>query len=255
MREFTSAKMPGWTLRVVSESSCELQPLVELANDSISAQTKLLVLVGLHCDLTFRPSLADGRPGLLHVNNTPRFDYLINIMTTWNYQWQKTRGITVIWTLPHPANFRLYNEQRSRMLGNGELDFIQRDEAGWFEARMDAILLAMAEMLRGQPICFLELRLIPHDLSVYAGSDGVHLGKLCQKTVLDLLIEKCLELYPSTALDEVTRVMTQEAKMKRKQSRRRRRMRNSVKKLVVGHAGNITSQLSYQRENVKIKLD
>ena len=251
MREFTSAKMPGWTLRVVSESSCELQPLVELANDSISAQTKLLVLVGLHCDLTFRPSLADGRPGLLHVNNTPRFDYLINIMTTWNYQWQKTRGITVIWTLPHPANFRVYNEQRSQMLGYGGLGLIQRDEARWFEARMDAILLAMAESLRKQPICFLELRLMPYDLSENSGSDGVHLGKRCQKTVLDSLIQKSLELYPTITLDAVARVMPQEAKMKRNQSRRRRRMHNSVKKLVSGSAGNIASRLSYQKEDRK----
>ena len=75
------------------------------------------------------------------------------------------------------------------MLGNADLSIIQRDESGWFEAIMDAVLSTMAEMLREQPICFLELRLIPHDLSVIFGSDGLYLGKRCQKTVLGSLIQ------------------------------------------------------------------
>ena len=56
--------------------------------------------MGIQCDVTERPPLTNGRLGLVEAPAIPPTDHLVNVITTWDYQFRLNRGIAVVWVLP-----------------------------------------------------------------------------------------------------------------------------------------------------------
>ena len=228
LRDIDFKKYHGWKVRLSVNPSIELAELVKTANETIDEQTRILVLVGLHCDLTYRPRMQGGKAGLMHILKKPPFDDMCNLITTWNYQWERVRGITVIWTLPYCPDFLYYNERRIRTLGQPPLCQVQRDEAIWFAAEMRGNLQALARKLCDKHVTVLELHLLPYDLSPQSGSDGVHLGRSSRNAVFHEVVLRSLALYPVVPPPEVRKVKTPAARRSRQQRRQRRQMRRQA---------------------------
>ena len=203
-----------------------LEELISAANEGISPSTKMLFIVGLQCDLTTRPSyMPNGGPGLLTMCKPPPYDRLVNLMSSWDYQWRTTSGLTVVWTLPYVIDFLLYNERRAKLLRHKELCDFHVYEAGWCAREMRESLGVLCRMLRERCLVVMELDKWEVEVTSSSGSDGLHLGIDVQKWLFSEVIQSCLERYPVPPPATVAIVKTSDERALLKQRRQRQRLR------------------------------
>ena len=123
-------KMPGWTLRAVSKPGLRLNQLVKLVKKSLRPSTQLLILAGLHCDLTYRMKRPNGQLGLLRSHRKNVVTDIFNKISAYTYSWQQTQELSVIWCLPAATNMVRYNEILAHNRNQYDLNQLETEE--WF---------------------------------------------------------------------------------------------------------------------------
>ena len=213
----------------MGSSGGKLAALTGLARRSLRPETRVVVMVALHCDLTYLTDYSAVRPrGLLRLLREPPLADLSNIISSVDYEWRTHRGLKVIWAMPYVPSFLLYNQRRARLLNLGELGEMYTEEAAWSRGKMGEYVRQLALKLRGQNITVVDLAPWVPSLSVEQGSDGVHLGTTLRAAVFGELLREVLQILPHIALPTPIRELTIEKRWRRRQRRQRqRRLRRS----------------------------
>ena len=199
-----------------------------MCNEAISLDTCVIVVVALHCDLSYRTNYGtDGRKGLLRLRDPAPLSDLTNLITTWDYTWRHEQGISVVWTLPYVPNFLRYNQQRARFRGINQLCELHTEEALWSARTMREVLRNFSRILRARKLTVIEFegRVTAYELS--HNSDGVHLSRRSQKKLLDGILEQAVDTLVVNPPPTIARVLTPEMRLAKALKRRRYRNRKS----------------------------
>ena len=221
----------GWTVKVQSYAGMKIDDLLRTADQLISDDTEIVVIVGLHCDLTFLPDyLPNGGRGLLTIAQDPNLDHMMNLITSFDYRWRtRHEYLTVIWTLPYDVDFLLYNELRAANRLNLEpLSDAQRYEAQWCARKLRDHVEFLAKELKNLDIYFTELNHYDPDVSQEAGGDGLHLGPRAKEEVFSAVCCAASKLHPTPLPPVVSTYMTAAERDARNVRRERSRIRRAV---------------------------
>ena len=182
----------------MERSGGRLADLLALAEASLRRETGMLVLAGLHCDLTFMTNYTTARPkGLLRLLPEPPLVDIANVISTKDREWRVQGALQVAWVMPYVPNFVLYNRRRARLLGIGELCSLHEDEGQWAEQAMRIQLQQLTEKLRSQGLLVVEMAPLVPLLTTADGSDGVHMGPLMQNDVFDAVLREAWRQVPT----------------------------------------------------------
>ena len=216
--------VPNFKVRVLVKAGGKLPELVQVAQRGLRSETKVLILVALHCDLTFLTNYSsEAKKGLMRLHtNTPLSD-LYNVVSTWDRTWRKV-GITVVWALPYAADFALYNRRRARMLGLEELCGLHLEEAQWASRTMPREVQTLAKRLDQARICSIDMAPLVPRLNPDNGSDGLHLGPQLQKRVFDTVVDKAIDFLEFGGPVQPMKERSMAARASRSDRRRRHRI-------------------------------
>ena len=107
----------GWRIRSRVCPGRQLRELISTANDALRPATRLLVVVGLHCDLTYMTNYSAARPrGFMRLRTDPAVADICNVITTQDYAWRRSGALQVVWALPYIPNFEIYNRRRAQTM-------------------------------------------------------------------------------------------------------------------------------------------
>lgn len=103
-------------LHNVFQRGVNIDSLIEMANDSLQRndQAEILVLVGVHCDLTDLEKWSQDDTYSCMIPKNIDVEQLVKKMVTATIGWEnKFPNLLIIWTLPYIPNFQRYNQQRT----------------------------------------------------------------------------------------------------------------------------------------------
>ena len=184
----------------------------------------------------------------MHLHQNPNFEDLMNLITTYDYQFRRVRKLNVYWALPYSPNFVLYNDRQARFLGQSQLSWIQEKEARLDREKYQEHVDALAQKLNDNEIHYIRLeRSRFDDLRAAKGSDGVHLGQEALRNMKYWVMDMCADTTPTPLPKRVDQVKTLKARKQMKTHHRRNQLRSKVKiavaqemaKLGTAQAGNI----------------
>ena len=221
-------RVPGWTIRTLARPGVQLPALITMCNEKIREETALIIMVSLHCDLSYRTEYGDGRrKGLLRLRDPAPLADLTNLITTWDYTWHHERKIPVVWTLPYVPNFLRYNQQRARYRGITNLCELHIEEALWSARQMRENLINFCRILRARGITVVEFEGRVSKFELHHNSDGVHLCPSSQQRLLDGMVQDSLQSMKRDAPVPLKNVLTPELRWAKAQKRRRYRHRKA----------------------------
>ena len=224
----------NWRVRVVSESSADLGRLIVLANQSLRPNSKLLVILGLQCDLTQRLRHENGRRGLMQLKHPAPLVELTTTLTSWDYEWRVKKRLSVVWTLPYVPNFEHYNARQARFQGIRHLCTLHTREARWAQRQMREDMDKFGVILRARRVAFMDLRPLVRGLEAGDGSDGLHLGPGAQKLLFSRMLEYSVAQYPQEPPIKLTRELSLEQRLIKNLRKRRSRLRKRLRALPPG---------------------
>ena len=221
---WTPPRYPGWRIRTVGQPGARLATLTDRASESIRPETRVLVIIALHCDVTYLTDYSAARPrGLMRLLREPPMSDLCNVVTSRDYEWRVHRQLKVFWVLPYTPNFLLYNQRRARLLRLGELGIMYEEEALWSADRMRDDMRRLAIRFRGQGLSVVELAPWVPVLGLDSGSDGVHLGPVMRDRVFGAMLAEVFRQLPHVGLPARVRELTVGERWYRRQRRQRQR--------------------------------
>ena len=224
------AARDGWIVNSWTESGLQISRLVEFVNEKLTPETNLLVLGGFLCDLTYRMKRPNNDKGLMRTNLTPPWEEILNKVTANTAYWERTFGLSVIWTLPYPVNVVRYNEKIAVKCGQPDgLVPVQNEEAWRDQELLEQHLETLKEKCRERRVPLYDLKKLHRNMT-HSKCDGVHLEKTNRKQVLDQTIEAATISYPFAILPVAGRVRSEEGKMKTKLRQKRRRQNSAAKR-------------------------
>ena len=217
---------PGWRVRTLSRPGGQLSTILKLATESLRPATRMLVIMALHCDLTYLTSYSEARPrGLMRLLHEPPLADICNVVTTKDREWRLHHSLQVVWVLPYVPNFLLYNQQRARYLNMGALGLFLEEEFLWSARQMAIYLQQLADKLRLQGLTIVELLGAVPLLTADLGSDGVHMGTVLRQEVMHRVMQEALNSAPIVLPTAVGPVLSVTQRW-RKRHRRYRYRRN-----------------------------
>ena len=221
-------RVPGWTVRTLARPGAQLPALITMCNENLRDETALIIIVALHCDLSYRTEYGtDGRKGLLRLRDPAPLADLTNLITTWDYTWHHERKIPVVWTLPYVPNFLRYNGQRARYRGITNLCELHVEEALWSARKMRDNLKNFGRILHARGLTTVEFegQVSPYEL--HHNSDGVHLCPSSQQRLLDNMVQTALQSVNREVPVTLRKVLTPALRWAKAQKRRRYRHRKA----------------------------
>ena len=126
-------------------------------------------------------------------------------MTSADYAW-RSRGISVIWSLPYVPNVLRYNRSVERTATGGDLTEDQVAEAVFSESQLHVILDEFRRILRDRGVVTVDLRKSTTPFSINSGLDGLHMSHRCQRLMLTALVEAACQLHPTPPLVPVKKM-------------------------------------------------
>ena len=250
VEHFTVEGYGTWKLRTEGLPGGKLQPLLEHANKKIEAQTRIIVIWAFHCDFTHRTILEDGK-GLMHVHQPPNFEDLMNLVTTYDYQFRVARNLSVYWALPYIPDFVLYNGRQARFLGQKRLSWTQEKEAILYESKFREYVDQLARRMNDTGIHYVKLARSSFDcLRPEDGSDGVHLGELALGYMKYWVRDCVLSNKPMPLPRSVKKIKSIRARKQMKTHRHRNELRRKVKVAVAREVAKL-DRIQAGRERTK----
>ena len=217
---------PGWTVRTVSRPGGQLATILKLATESLRPVTRMLVVMALHCDLTYMTSYSEARPrGLMRLLHEPPLSDICNVVTTKDREWRIHHALRVVWVLPYVPNFILYNQRRARYLNMPALCGFHEEEFSWSARQMTIYLQQLADKLRLQGLTIIELHSRVPILTADSGSDGVHMGPELRQDIMHQVMQEALLSAP-IVLPILNAPVLSVTQRWRKRNRRQRYRRN-----------------------------
>lgn len=185
----------GWSIRTVSRPGGRLADLFDTVTDHLRPVTRVLVIMGLHCDLTFLTNYSEEHPkGLMRLLPEPPLADIYNVITSKDREWRLHGALQVAWILPYIPNFDLFNHRRARLLKLGNLGPLHAEEAEWSARQMAVHIEQLAVKLRQQRLVIIDMAPWVPLLTADNGSDGVHLGVEMKHRVFAQVVEESLRL-------------------------------------------------------------
>ena len=183
-----------------------LEELIRMADLNWRANTKVIVVVGFLCDLSYRPRWSpDAKRGGLRLRDPAPLTQLTNAVTSADYAW-RSRGISEIWSLPYVPNVLRYNRSVERTATGGDLTEDQVAEAVFSESQLHVILDEFKRILRDRGVVTVDLRKSTTSFSINSGLDGLHMSHRCQRLMLTALVEAACQLHPTPPLVPVKKM-------------------------------------------------
>ena len=217
-----------WEAQVEDVIGGYMSELIEKTNLLIDDETEIVVLVGVHCDLTYRDIHENsGYRGLMVMHRNPPLDELVTQISTWDYQFRKTRNVSAVWVLPALPDFEEYNRIKAYDLGEKYFCDIHVQQAKRSREIMAEALLKMKNMLQVQGVHLLDLQVIQKSIPDLKWRDGLHWKMGSKKRVLDTVIEASIGLHPMTPPVDVGKMKSAEARvgiLRRKKTKDYRRL-------------------------------
>ena len=228
---------PEWKLTVRCLRGSKLLPLCEHANAAITAQTRVVVICGILCDLCYRPHIENGRLGLLHAHETAPLDEVVNILTTWDYRFRVDRKVAVLWMLPYVPDFMLYNSIKV-LPYQRQLAYLQEVDADWSQQSFMKNYRDLVEKLAKFDLQFMDMstRKLHPSLLEKDGSDGLHMGRRDQKKMSEALVQLAITQLPVEKPINVDNLRTLRGRMQRKNHHKRAKLRKAAERLSKEHA-------------------
>lgn len=219
------SNIEGWPVRSVVRRGASLAVLATEVEKNLQSNTGLVVMVALHCDLTYLTSYSPTlSKGLMRLKFEAPLADLYNVITSRDREWKVIHKVCVVWAIPYVPNFLFFNRRRSRMLGLGPLCRMYEEEARWSEQQMRVDLAKLVGMLQPKGILMINLDDFVTELTAATGSDGVHLGRDVQNRVLTSLITQAISMVPLMIFPEPIRPLSDRARVARRHRRRRQRL-------------------------------
>ena len=108
----------NYVLTYLPSPGANLKMRIDLANEHIDENVRVIVVLGLHCDIT---ELREKGKGLMVMKRFPPISEIVNKLATWDYYWRGTCRIESFWDLPYIPNFLWFNMRRMKCPGIGPL--------------------------------------------------------------------------------------------------------------------------------------
>ena len=220
---------PGWTIRTVSRPGGHLSEILQIATASLRPETRMIIIMAFHCDLTYMTNYSEMRPrGLMRLLQEPPLVDICNVVTTKDREWRTHHALQVVWVLPYVPNFWLYNQQRARYLNiQHELGTFLQEEFAWSARQMKVYLQQLAAKLQLQGLNIIELVSAVPTLTADMGSDGVHMGTVLQQEVMNNVLREAFYTAPIVlpSLDGPALTVTQRWQKRNRRQRYRRNLR------------------------------
>ena len=167
----------GWRIRLRVCPGRQLRELIRTATEALRPTTRLLVVIGLHCDLTYMTNYSAARPrGFMRLRTDPAVADICTVITTQDYAWRRSGALQVVWTLPYIPNFEIYNRRRAQTMNFASFCSLHVDEARWAAREIIHFIQVIDERLQSQGLCLVRLAPLVPELTRELGSDGLHLA-------------------------------------------------------------------------------
>ena len=218
---------------VVYRPSADIVALGKVIEEELKRKEyDILLVVGMHCDLTeLRPTGAGGRGELCMALTNPDIEALYTYVTGYNYAWRSAYPkLSVFWALPHEADLEQYNEHRAlNVLQRGEICNYCRHDASWSAQKLQSCVELVAQRLEND-VAVVKLQTAFEEVLVRGGGDGLHVSAATNTELFERVLVGVIPQHPLPKAKFPGPVKTPEKRQHEHQRRRARLVRSRILK-------------------------
>ena len=192
----------GLRVRLIPRPSATLRMLCDEINERIDDGAAVVVIFGIHCDLTFlsgRGLLGQKKRGVMTLKSPWPIQEIVHKISTWDYYWRGKLGLDVVWVLPYVPDFLHYNQRRARLDDPNQagLDIYHENESREAPELMDRALDKLQQDLTRKGIACVDSRrwVGAGDLGASV-SDGLHLSDQGQSRWVNKVLSHVQKMRP-----------------------------------------------------------
>ena len=191
----------GLRVRLIPKPSATLRMLCDEVNEQIDKGITVVVVFGIHCDLTFLSGRGPRRQnkGVMTLKSPLHHQEIVHKIATWDLYWRDKRGLDVVWVLPYVPNFLHYNRRRARLDAPNQpgLDIYHENEYLEAPELMDRALSKLQQDLTQKGVACVDSRQWVGEGDVGASvSDGLHLSDQGQSRWVNLVLSQVQKMRP-----------------------------------------------------------